>query len=171
VGDCVGIETKKVTYENGGTVMQKAMEMKQRKNLELIKGNSFVGLQVDYLNQIAHDANIRIGCHNNENEMLIDNLVNAEKSQYDQFVNENPDIILFVNLDIALDVLVEPFKDPTTPENMTTHVGSLKELDISTLWTEVDMSGRNRNKTRSINDKNNSNDRCCLEYYGFEQNR
>jgi hypothetical protein len=54
---------------------------------------------------------------------------------------------------------------------MTTHVGSLKEPDISTLWTEVDRSGRNRNKTRSINDKNNSNDRCCLEYYEFEQNR
>jgi hypothetical protein len=29
--------------------------------LEVVKGNSFSILQSDYLNQVAHDANIKIG--------------------------------------------------------------------------------------------------------------
>jgi hypothetical protein len=41
------VERQRRTKNNGGTMLQKAMELKQRKNLEHVKGNTFSMLQFD----------------------------------------------------------------------------------------------------------------------------
>jgi hypothetical protein len=86
--------------DNAGTVLKKAMQIKKKKNLEDVKGNSFAVLQVDYLNQIARDASIRIGRDNEENVKLIDKLV-REELKHNQFADENPYMIFPVNLDLV----------------------------------------------------------------------
>lgn len=72
--------------------------------MEEVKGNSFTAMQIDYLNQIAQDASIKIECDNEENVRLIDNLVKEEKNKQNQFLDENPDVMLPVNLDVEIDL-------------------------------------------------------------------
>jgi ApbE superfamily uncharacterized protein (UPF0280 family) len=72
--------------------------------LEEVKGNSFTAMQIDYLNQIAQDASIKIECDNEENVRLIDNLVKEEKNKQNQFLDENPDVMSPVNLYVELDL-------------------------------------------------------------------
>jgi AICAR transformylase/IMP cyclohydrolase PurH len=55
------VERPRRAKNTGGTIMQKAMLIKKRKNLEVAQGNSFAALQIDYLNQIVNDASIKIG--------------------------------------------------------------------------------------------------------------
>jgi hypothetical protein len=151
--------------DNAGTVLKKAMQIKKKKNLEDVKGNSFAVLQVDYLNQIARDASIRIGRDNEENVKLIDKLVREEELKHNQFADENPYMILPVNLDFELDVKENVNTEAVSNSvDCTTPTRSFKEPDTSGLWTEVVRNGRNRNKTKSVNDKINSIDRCCLKY-------
>jgi hypothetical protein len=45
-----------------------------------MKGISFASLNVDYLNQVARDINIRIGCNNDESARLINNVIAEEKN-------------------------------------------------------------------------------------------
>jgi hypothetical protein len=130
-------------------MLQKTMGLKQKKNLKPIKGNSFSALQFDYLNQVALDANIKIGFDNDENEKLIKKLVHMEKKQYDSFVNDNPDMVLPASLDVEIDMPVESFEDRASKDVVTTLDNSFKETGTSGLWTEVVKRGRNRKK---IND-------------------
>jgi hypothetical protein len=88
----------------GETMLQKAMNIKQKKNLEVVKGNSFSVLQTEYLNQVAHDADIKIGCDSDDNSRLIDSLKNEEGLKYNKFVNDNPDMALHANLDIEIEM-------------------------------------------------------------------
>jgi hypothetical protein len=101
------VERCRRRQNDGGTVMQKAMKIKRRKNLEHQKDISFASMNVDYLNQVARDTNIRIGCNNDESARLINSLIADEKVNYDQFVDENPDIALPSNLDVEIVVEVE----------------------------------------------------------------
>jgi hypothetical protein len=141
------------------------MELKQKKNLEPIQGNSFAALRFENLNQVAKDANIKIGRNEKENTELISNLMEMDKNQYDHFISANPDVILPVNLDT---IPVHGTSDNSlqimpviTPEF------SIKGNENLT-WTEVVRRGKDRNKYRSRSDKINANDRCILEYYGPE---
>jgi hypothetical protein len=141
------------------------MELKQKRNLEPIQGNSFVALRFENLNQVAKDANIKIGRNEKENTELISNLMEMDKNQYDHFISANPDVILPVNLDT---IPVHGTSDNSlqimpviTPEF------SIKGNENLT-WTEVVRRGKDRNKYRSRSDKINANDRCILEYYGPE---
>jgi hypothetical protein len=143
------VERPRRKKNTGGTVLQQAMELKQRKNLEPIKGNSFSALQIDTLNQIALDSNIRIGGDNEENEKLIDNLVQLEKQQHDMFLNDNPEILLPVNLEVDPVMEVVSFEDPTVQEFNPALADSFKQSDTSDSWTEVVREGRNRNKPKS----------------------
>jgi hypothetical protein len=61
------VDRPRRNQNNARTVLQKAMQIKKKKNLEGIKGNSFAILQIDYLNQIAQDASIETGCDNDDN--------------------------------------------------------------------------------------------------------
>jgi hypothetical protein len=133
--------------------------------LEPIQGNSFAALRFENLNQVAKDANIKIGRNEKENTELISNLMEMDKNQYDHFISANPDVILPVNLDT---IPVHGTSDNSlqimpviTPEF------SIKGNENLT-WTEVVRRGKDRNKYRSRSDKINANDRCILEYYGPE---
>jgi hypothetical protein len=84
------VERQIKTRNNGGTMLQKVMELKQKKNLEPIKGNSFSVLQSDSLNQIALDVNLKIGSDVNEKDRIIYSLLESEKVDHENFVNENP---------------------------------------------------------------------------------
>jgi hypothetical protein len=97
------VDRPRRNQNNARTVLQKAMQIKKKKNLEGIKGNSFTILQIDYLNQIAQDASIEIGCYNDDNAWVIDNLVKEEEKKHNRFVEETPDVMLHVNIDIELD--------------------------------------------------------------------
>jgi hypothetical protein len=81
--------------------VQKAVELKQKRNLE-IKGNYFTALQFDSLNQIAKDINIKIGTGDHKNSELIDKMIRDAKDQYDNFVAANPEIVLPANLDLGV---------------------------------------------------------------------
>jgi hypothetical protein len=57
------------------------MMLKQKRNLEPIKGNSFAALSFDSLNQIAMATNLKIGSNNSDTSRLINNLMQVDKKQ------------------------------------------------------------------------------------------
>jgi hypothetical protein len=83
-------------------MLQKDMVLKQKRNLDPIKGNPFATLSLDSLNQIANVASVKIGLDTNENCKLINNLVQMDKEQYEQFAGANPETLLPDNLDIEI---------------------------------------------------------------------
>jgi hypothetical protein len=111
-----------------------------------MKGISFASLNVDYLNQVARDTNVRIGCDNDKLARLINNIIAEEKLQYDQFVGENPDIVLPSNLDVDM-VSVESVQESTLHRESSTPTETFKVSDLSTPWTEVVRKGKSRNKS------------------------
>jgi hypothetical protein len=74
-------------------MMKRAMELKQNKNLETFKGNSFAALQFDNLNPISCDTNIKIGNHNLEINKIIDDMIKVEQKNYQKFMGQSPEII------------------------------------------------------------------------------
>jgi hypothetical protein len=95
-------------------MLQKAMELKQRRNLEPIKGNSFAVLHVESLNQIAEGANIKIDSSKEDNTRIINKLINLEQEQYDIFVDEHPETLLPSKLEVG----IECQKDPSTSSDI-----------------------------------------------------
>jgi hypothetical protein len=156
------VERNKRNQNTKGSMMQKAMELKQKNKLE-ITGNTFVALQFDSLNQIAKDTNIKIGIDDHENSKLIDNLIRANKDQYDSFVVDNPEVVLLVDLDISRVAISDSIDVSVDCSNDATPKGSLKEPNSLT-WTKVVMRGKARNKSRSRSNFIGENDRCTLEY-------
>jgi hypothetical protein len=71
-------------------ILQRAMELKKKKNLEPVKGNHFTSLHPDMLNQMAIDVNLKFGENSDEANFIINNLVTIEQDAYDSFVKENP---------------------------------------------------------------------------------
>jgi hypothetical protein len=63
-------------------MLQKAMDMKNKKNLEPLKGNPFSVLQTNALNQIASDASVSLGGSIDEKFKLIDDMVCVDREQY-----------------------------------------------------------------------------------------
>jgi hypothetical protein len=156
------VERSRRNQNTKGTMMQKAMELKQKRNLE-IKGKSFAALQFDSLNQIAKDINIKIGTDDHENSELIDKMIRDDKDQYDNFVATNPEVVLPANLDLDVCKANIPVSidDSIVGSNETTPKGPLKELDSLT-WTEVVKRGKYRNKSRSRSNIITDHDRCTL---------
>jgi hypothetical protein len=64
-------------------MLQKAMELKKRKNLEPMKGNFCAALQVENLVKLACDIKLHVGDDKSESKMIIDNLIDEEKQSYD----------------------------------------------------------------------------------------
>lgn len=75
------VERQRRNQNKEGSMLQKAMELKQKRNLEPIRGNSSATLQHDCLNQVAKDANINIGKNAKENTELINNLMKVDRDQ------------------------------------------------------------------------------------------
>jgi hypothetical protein len=169
--------------EGGDTEMQKAMELKKKKNLEPTKGNRFSILPFSDLNQMSKDINIKISKDNSESKNIID----TESKRYDYFARDNPELILPVNLDVNCivedKVDLQPKPDGsgshedlakiTVTSKVTEENGidspvspdcSIKEPNSSNLWTEVVRKGKNRGKYRSRSKKIGDNERGLLKY-------
>jgi hypothetical protein len=51
------------------------MQLKQKENLDLFKGNSFAALVVDYLNQCATDVDIELGNNPDDANLIVNKLI------------------------------------------------------------------------------------------------
>jgi hypothetical protein len=109
-------------------------------------------------------ANLEIGSNNSETNRLINNLMQVDKEQYEQFVGANPETLLPDNLDDDCIVSTVPLEGIVAQEFVSTPEVSIKEPDTSELWTEVVKRGRKKNKTRSTYVKIGHDDRSLLEY-------
>jgi hypothetical protein len=138
--------------------MQKAMKLNKKKNLDSLKGNPFSVLQSNILNQIAADIDIEIGIDENECNRIIDNLVENEI-----FVEENPEVLLPTDLDIKNTMEPDFIKESVGTHELLTP-SSMKEHDSPILWTEVARKGKNKTKTKSMNNNIGENDNCIPEY-------
>jgi hypothetical protein len=156
------VERKRRGNNHGESMLQKAMNLKKKKNLEPLKGNSFAPLQAESLSILSRDINIKIGNDLHDNESIIDNLIKAEQKRYNDFVGENPEVLLPTSIDLDIEVVRDPLKGQERPNISSPN--SMKETNTADLWTEVVRKGRNRAKTKSRSDKIGGNDRCILEY-------
>jgi hypothetical protein len=157
------VERQRRNQNKGGTMLQKAMELKQRKNLEPFKDNSFAALQFESLNQIVDDANIKIGNNKDDKATLINKLINLEKEQYENFVDNYPRIVLPANLEIDMACQNDPSTSSGILNAEQTPDASIKEVgDLA--WTDVVRKGRDLNKMRSRSNKIGDHDRSTLEY-------
>jgi hypothetical protein len=95
------VERNRRKQNNGTSMLQKAMELKKKKNLESVKGNSISALQAENLAKIADDINLLVGSDIVESSRIIDNLIEVEKQNFDQFVGDHPDVMLPTNLDVC----------------------------------------------------------------------
>jgi hypothetical protein len=145
-------------------MMQRAMELKQRKKLDAIKGDPFNVLSTDTLNQIALDASVKIGNDKSEACKVINDLIELDREQYAQFVDANPEILLPHNIESDFEMSRLPDNMVPIPEMISTPRGSIKEPDTSAPWTEVVKKGRRRNKARVESTKIVNNDRSRVEH-------
>jgi hypothetical protein len=132
------VERNRRRQNDGTSMMQTAMELKKRKNLEPMKGNPFSALMTGNFEKLTKDMNL----HVNMGKSLVD----REKLAFDKFVDDHPEVILPVSLDVLDDNVVEIVGSKTEVLNEmgSTPVYSLKDADSSTPWTEVVRRGRNR---------------------------
>jgi UDP-2,3-diacylglucosamine pyrophosphatase LpxH len=63
-------------------MMQKAMELKKKKNLEPLKGNPFLVLHGDKLSQIARGVDLEIGMNDVDTTYILANLMRTEQVKY-----------------------------------------------------------------------------------------
>jgi hypothetical protein len=87
------------------------MDLKKKKNLENARGNSFAALQVDELNKVARDINIKIGNDRKESCMIINNLVGSKNRVYEEFVGENHEVLLPTNMDLENILISDSLKE------------------------------------------------------------
>jgi hypothetical protein len=87
-----------------------------------------------------------------------------DNEKYNQFTEDNIEVILPVNMEVDNEITSGSIKEVEVHVEDLTPKDSLKESNNSLLWTKVVRRGKNKNKTKSRNDKIKSNDRCCLEY-------
>jgi hypothetical protein len=165
---------------NEGTVMQRVMELKKRKNLETKHGNSFAALGHENLLQLSKDVNLKFGNDLHDASNIVGCLVNNEVKNFEKFVDENPEILLPANLDLESHMdnhevenngsQVEDMrhndslKEDIIDNAVETPAGTLEDPETSPLWTEVVTRGRYKKKSTSKRDKINSDDRCSLKY-------
>jgi hypothetical protein len=146
------------------TMLQKAMLLKQKKNLEPLKGNSFASLHSESLYQFVKDVNVHLGVDSSEAQSIISKLVGNEIENVNKFVEENLEVLLPANMEI--DLISEKtteqalensnqLRDQALPEPLE---GSPQPLK----WTEVVKRGRP--KSRSKLDSNSFNEGRILKY-------
>jgi hypothetical protein len=95
------VERQRRGQNQGGSMMQRAMKLKKRKNLEPTKGNRFDILQLPELNQISDVVDIKIGHNKSESTAIIKNMIDSETTKCENFARDNPEIMLPVNLDVV----------------------------------------------------------------------
>jgi hypothetical protein len=186
------VERQRRGQKHGGIMMQKAMEMKKRKNLELVKGNKFAALQYTELNQISNDIDVKIGHDKSGSINIINALIESKNKRCEQFVRDNPEVILPVNLDVCnimdlvdgsgqevmggevngndhVKVCVDTFSikgqgSGSVQEDLASPQCSVKEPNSSEPWTEVVRRGKPKGKARGRSGKIVENEMGLLEY-------
>jgi hypothetical protein len=138
-------------------MLQRAMNLKKKKNLEQFRGISFACLDNEYLSHVDKEVNLGIGNNASENGINILDLIDEEKKNYNNFVGDNPEVLLRTNLDISLNLVNEPEAQEQPIVEEGTPEQSVK--DLTTPWSEVV-----RRKNRSKNNKNVYNVRSLLEH-------
>jgi hypothetical protein len=128
--------------------MQRAMKLKKKRNLEPFKGNPSASLQPDKLNQIDTYVNLKIGVNSEEATFIINNLVANEQNAYDEFVKDNPEVMLPSSLELDNGMSTDPLDGPVPTGS--TPIESLKECEISPAWIEVVRKGKTRSKSNKI---------------------
>jgi hypothetical protein len=96
------VERQRRRRDNGVPVMERAMELKKKKNLEHVRGNPFASLQFDNLINIVKDVNLKSGNSSNEARIIIDDLILDEQCGYDNFIESNPDTLLPPDLEVDI---------------------------------------------------------------------
>jgi hypothetical protein len=132
---CAGGKEKE---KSGGryTYASEGYGAKKKKNLEQCKGNSFACLDVFYLSENASDVHARIGADDCENASIVTSLIDEEKGKYDKFVEQNPEILLPVDLDLDIVTCCEPQAQQLESNEQTPPI-STKDQESAPLWTEV----------------------------------
>jgi hypothetical protein len=77
--NCAKNERHRRRNNSEGSMLQRVVDLKKKKNMEHTRGSSFASLQNDELNKVAMDVNIKIGKDLVESGRIIDNLVEFEK--------------------------------------------------------------------------------------------
>jgi hypothetical protein len=165
------VERPRRRTNDGIPMMEKAMNLKRKNNLELVKGNRFAVLNNVSLKHFADDVNIKLGANTNECDEVVSKLIGEEKEKNDSFVLQNPKILLPVNLEIdGCDEISNPDEVALITQSsvvntqtvMQTPVESLEDFTPSPKWTEVVRRGKS--KTRSRINENCCDEKRLLEY-------
>jgi hypothetical protein len=86
-----------------------------------LNGNPFASLRTDKLNQIAIDVNLKFGKDSEESNFIIINLIVDEQNDFDDFVKNNPEVMLPTMLDFDNGLMIDPVNGPaitvSTPAN------------------------------------------------------
>jgi hypothetical protein len=99
VGGLILVERQR-RKQTTGAMMEMAMDLKKKKNLEDGKGNSFGVLHYDNLHSLACDVKLQVGGDIVEAREIFETLIDNENSKYDNFVSKNPKVFLLANLDV-----------------------------------------------------------------------
>jgi hypothetical protein len=99
VGGLILVERQR-RKQTTGAMMEMAMDLKKKKNLEVGKGNSFGVLHYDNLYSLACDVKLQVGGDIVEARENFETLIDNENSKYDNFVSKNPKVFLLANLDV-----------------------------------------------------------------------
>jgi hypothetical protein len=92
------VDRQRRRQNDGTSMLQKTMNLKQKKILEPLKGISFASLHIDSLHQLAKDVNLHLGVDSYESHSIINKLMGEEIENVNRFVEENSDILLPTNL-------------------------------------------------------------------------
>jgi hypothetical protein len=84
-------------------MLEKAMKLKEKKNMGPLKGNSFSSLHPNSINQSANDVRIKLGNDASEIEYFINQVIEEEQSKQDKVVGDNPKMNLPTNMDVEID--------------------------------------------------------------------
>jgi hypothetical protein len=142
------------------------MDLKRKKNLEPLKGNKFSILHADSIEQLASDVRIQLGCDESESEKCMSRMIENDKKKYEDFVEQNPDMLLPTN--VEANICIEEYGSMgqsgvlNSQTELQTPIGSLEDPSASPLWTEVVRRGKS--KTRSRIENKGCDERCILEY-------
>jgi hypothetical protein len=77
------VERQRRRKDTSVSMLQRAMNLKQRKNLEPFKGNPFDSLESENLQELASDVNVKLGRNSNEAKFLADNPILEGKICYE----------------------------------------------------------------------------------------
>jgi hypothetical protein len=75
------VERKRRGHNHGASMLQKAIELKKKKDLEPVKGNKFAALQYDELNQISNDIDVKIVQDKSDSINIIDDMIESENKR------------------------------------------------------------------------------------------